>query len=92
MTGEWVDILKTLVWALAASVAMSLALGILMFVWDKMTPRVDEWEELKKGNVAVAIVMAAVILAFGLVVAAVLHTGTAVVPAAPTAPAAPPTF
>jgi len=88
MTGEWVDILKTLVWALTASLAMSLALGILMFVWDKMTPRVDEWEELKKGNVAVAIVMAAVILAFGLVVAAVLHTGSPVIPAAPASPPA----
>lgn len=86
MTGEWVDILKTLVWALVASVAMSLSMGILMFVWDKMTPRVDEWEELKKGNVAVAIVMAAVILAFGIVVASVLHQGTSIVPMAPGSP------
>jgi len=80
MTGEWVEILKTLVWAFVASIAMSLALGIVMFVWDKMTPRIDEWEELKKGNLAVAIVMAAVILSFGLVVAAILHQGTSIVP------------
>jgi uncharacterized membrane protein YjfL (UPF0719 family) len=86
MTGEWVDILKTLVWALVASVAMSLSMGILMFVWDKMTPRVDEWEELKKGNVAVAIVMAAVILTFGIVVASVLHQGTTILPSSPGMP------
>lgn len=86
MTGEWVDILKTLVWALVASVAMSLSMGILMFVWDKMTPRVDEWEELKKGNVAVAIVMAAVILTFGIVVASVLHQGTTILPSHPGMP------
>ena len=80
MNGEWGDVLKTLVWALVASVSMSLSLAILMFVWDKLTPRIDEWEELKKGNVAVAVVMAAVILAFGLVVASILHQGTAIVP------------
>ena len=91
MTGEWIEVLKTLVWALVASISMSVALGVLMFVWDKMTPRIDEWEELKKGNVAVAIVMAAVILSFGLVVAAVLHQGTAVVPA-PVLPGPPPSL
>ncbi|MGI5844879.1 MAG: DUF350 domain-containing protein [Candidatus Xenobium sp.] len=80
MTGEWVEALKTLVWALVASVAMSLSLGLLMFVWDKMTPRIDEWEELKKGNVAVAIVMAAVILTFGIVIASVLHQGITIQP------------
>jgi uncharacterized membrane protein YjfL (UPF0719 family) len=86
MTGEWAEALKTLVWALVASVAMSLSLGLLMFVWDKMTPRVDEWEELKKGNVAVAIVMAAVILTFGIVIASVLHQGITIQPPTPGMP------
>lgn len=80
MTGDWVEFLKIIGWAFVASIAMSLALGMLMFVWDRMTPRLDEWEELKKGNVAVAIVMAAVILAFGFVVGMVVHGNPAPAP------------
>ena len=57
---------------------MSLSLGILLFVWDKMTPSIDEFEELKKGNIAVAIVMAAVIMAFAIVVAAMMLPTAAV--------------
>ena len=84
MSGIWVDFLRTIGWAFVASIAMSVSLGMLMFVWDKMTPRLDEMEELKKGNIAVALVMAAVILAFGLVVAAIVHQGGAVVHPVPT--------
>lgn len=50
-----------------AALIMSLALGLLIKVWNWLTP-IDEWEELKKGNLAVAIVLAAVILGFALVV------------------------
>lgn len=54
---------------------MSLALGILIKVWNWLTP-VDEWEELKKGNIAVAIVTSAVIIAFAIVIAAAIAPGT----------------
>lgn len=54
-------------WALVAAISMSLAMGILLKVYDMMTP-IDEWEEIRKGNIACGIIMAAVILAFGLVV------------------------
>lgn len=46
---------------------MSLSLTILVKVWNRITP-IDEWEELKKGNIAVAIVLAAVIIAFAIVI------------------------
>jgi len=55
-------------WALVAAISMSLSMGILLKVYDLMTP-IDEWEEIRKGNIACGIIMAAVILAFGLVVA-----------------------
>jgi len=60
-------------WAVVASVAMSISLGILLAVYDKLTPRLDEMEELKKGNIAVAIVVAAVILSYGFVVGMIVH-------------------
>lgn len=55
-------------YGLAGSIMMAIALGILIKIWNWLTP-IDEWEELRKGNVAVAIVVAAVVLAFAIVVA-----------------------
>ena len=55
-------------WALVAAISMSLSMGILLKVYDMMTP-IDEWEEIRKGNIACGIIMASVVLAFGIVVA-----------------------
>jgi uncharacterized membrane protein YjfL (UPF0719 family) len=44
----------------------SVYIGLKMF--DKITKDIDEWEEVKKGNVAVGILMAAVIIAIANVV------------------------
>lgn len=65
--------LKIFGWALVAAISMSFTLGIFFKVYDKMTPKIEEWEELKKGNMAVAVVMAGVAISYGIVVAAVVH-------------------
>lgn len=49
-----------------AIVAIYLAINVL----DKITKEIDEMEELKKGNVAVAVIMAGVLLAVSFVVQA----------------------
>lgn len=54
-------------YGIGGALMMSLALTILVKVWNWITP-IDEWEELKKGNIAVAIVLAAVIIAFAIVI------------------------
>jgi len=59
----------------AGVLMMSVALGVLVKVWSWITP-IDDWEELKKGNIAVAIVVAAVIIAFAIVVSAAINPGT----------------
>ncbi len=61
-------------YGIAAALIMSIALSMCIKVWNWITP-VDEWEELKKGNLAVAIVMAAVIIGFAIVVAAAVSPG-----------------
>lgn len=70
-----IEYVVTFGWAIVAALAMSVSLAILIKVYDKLTPTLDEMEELKKGNVAVAIVMAAVILAFGYVVGQAMMGG-----------------
>ena len=47
-----------------AIVAIYLALNIL----DKLTKGIDEFEELKKGNIAVALEMAGVIIAVAIII------------------------
>ena len=61
-------------YGIVAALIMSLALGLLIKVWNWLTP-VDEWEELKKGNIAVAIVLAAVIIGFAIVVSTAISPG-----------------
>jgi uncharacterized membrane protein YjfL (UPF0719 family) len=63
----WLDYLKTFGWGIVGAVTMAVSLWILLKVFTWLTP-VDEWEELKKGNLGIAIIMAAVILGFAIVV------------------------
>lgn len=67
----WLEYLKTFGWGLVGAVTMAVSLWILLRVFTWLTP-VDEWEELKKGNLGIAIVMAAVIIGFAIVVASMV--------------------
>ena len=69
--------LVTVGWAISGAIAMGVGLGVALKVFTALTPNLDEMEELRKGNWAVAIVLAAVILAMGIVVAATILPETA---------------
>ena len=61
--------LVTVGWAIAGAISMGIGLGVALRAFTALTPKLNEMEELRKGNLAVAIVLAAVILAMGIVVA-----------------------
>ena len=61
--------LVTVGWAIAGAISMGIGLGVALRVFTALTPKLNEMEELRKGNLAVAIVLAAVILAMGAVIA-----------------------
>lgn len=65
--------LITLGWGIVGAVTMAVSLVLLFRIFTWLTP-VDEWAELKNGNLGIAIVMAAVILAFALVVGVAIHS------------------
>ncbi len=69
--------LVTVGWAIAGSIAVGIGLGVALRVFTALTPNLDEMEELRKGNWAVAIVLAAVILAMGMVIAVTILPETA---------------
>ena len=66
-----IDYLKAFGWGVTGAVTMAVSLWILLQVFTWLTP-VDEWEELKKGNLGIAVVMAAVIVGFAIVVASMV--------------------
>jgi uncharacterized membrane protein YjfL (UPF0719 family) len=67
MARVWVDYLIAIGWGVVGAVSMACELAILLRVFDWLTP-IDEWEEIRKGNLAVAIILAAVILALGIAI------------------------
>ena len=73
---DWVNVglnmLLAVVWAVVASIgfAGAIAIGLRIFSW--LTPGINEWEEIKKGNLSVALLWAAFVLAVAAVVIAVL--------------------
>lgn len=66
------EIGKACAWAILSAIFMGLGTGLGVKLFDLVTPGLDEMEELRKGNMAVAIVLAAVILAIGFVMASLL--------------------
>jgi uncharacterized membrane protein YjfL (UPF0719 family) len=66
-----IDYLKLVGWGAVGIFTMALSLWILLAIFTWLTP-VDEWDELKKGNLAIAIVMASVIIGFALVISSAI--------------------
>jgi uncharacterized membrane protein YjfL (UPF0719 family) len=54
-------------WALTGAISMAIALGILVKIFSWITP-INEWEEIKKGNIGVAIIVASIIIGTALVI------------------------
>lgn len=61
-----------LLWSVVAAIIFSIIVIIAMRIFTLLTPGINELDELKKGNVAVALVMMSFILAVAAVVVAVL--------------------
>ena len=59
--------LITFGWALTGAISMAVALSILVKIFSWITP-INEWEEIKKGNMGVAIIMASIIIGTALVI------------------------
>jgi uncharacterized membrane protein YjfL (UPF0719 family) len=63
--------LFAILWALVAAICFAIIIPIALRLYNMLTPGLDEMEELKKGNVAVAIVLLGFILSMTLVVVAI---------------------
>lgn len=59
-------------WSFAAAIGFAVAIGVGFIVLNRLTPGLNEWEELRKGNMAVGILWASFTLAVAIVVYGVL--------------------
>ncbi|EGQ7967790.1 DUF350 domain-containing protein [Vibrio cholerae] len=67
------DYIVTLGWAVVGSLSMGIGITLCLTIFHWTTRDFNEWQELKKGNIAVAIVTASVVLACAWVVSAVIR-------------------
>lgn len=65
--------LVTFGWAIVGSVGMGLGIVIALKLFTFSTRDIDEWALIKQGNIPMAIILAAVIIAVGLVIASAVH-------------------
>ncbi|MFQ6609101.1 MAG: DUF350 domain-containing protein [Fidelibacterota bacterium] len=64
--------LRTIGWAIVASLGFAIGIGLAIKVFDWMSTDIDEWEEIKKGNLGVAAIFVALVVMVGLVIIKVL--------------------
>ena len=55
-------------WALTAAIGFAFGVGIALKVFDILSTDIDEWEEIKKGNIGVALIFVSLIVMVGLLV------------------------
>jgi uncharacterized membrane protein YjfL (UPF0719 family) len=60
--------LRALGWSIVAAVGFAFGVGIALKVFDWLSTDIDEWEEIKKGNMGVSLIFISLIVMVGLLV------------------------
>ena len=60
--------LRAVGWSVTAAVGFAFGVGIALKVFDYLSTDIDEWEEIKKGNIGVALIFISLIVMVGLLV------------------------
>ena len=68
-----INMLLGFAWAIIGGVSLAIVAPIAIKIFDWMTKDIDEVEELKKGNMAVGLILFGVILGMAIVVASALN-------------------
>ncbi len=61
-----------ILWAITASIGFAFGVGLAIKVFDWLSTDIDEWEEIKKGNIGVALIFVSLIVVIGLLIYRVL--------------------
>lgn len=61
-TSTWIMLLHKLGWILISAVGYTIGLGIAILIFDLISTKIEEWEEIKKGNIGVAIIFTSLVV------------------------------
>jgi uncharacterized membrane protein YjfL (UPF0719 family) len=70
MSDVLIHYLITFGWALTGSIAMGIGIVIALKLFTLSTRNLDEWKLISEGNMAMAVIIAAIILSLSIVIAA----------------------
>ncbi len=68
LSSQLIEYLRGIGWALAASIGFSLGVAIAVFIFNKLSADIDEWQEIKNGNIGVALIEVSLIIMIGIIV------------------------
>tara|TARA_B100000945_G_C20237200_1_gene528171 strand:- start:217 stop:447 length:231 start_codon:yes stop_codon:yes gene_type:complete len=68
LNAQLIEYLRAIGWAIAASIGFSLGVSIAVFIFNKLSSEIDEWQEIKNGNMGVALIEIALIVMIGIIV------------------------
>ena len=68
LNAQLIEYLRAIGWALTASIGFSLGVAIAVFIFNKLSRDIDEWQEIKNGNLGVALIEVALIVMIGIIV------------------------
>ncbi|MBC8322647.1 MAG: DUF350 domain-containing protein [Candidatus Marinimicrobia bacterium] len=60
--------LRAIGWSITAAIGFSFGIGLAIKVFDWLSTDIDEWEEIKKGNMGVALIFVSLIVMVGVLV------------------------
>lgn len=60
--------LRAIGWSIAAAIGFSFGVGLALKVFNWLSKDIDEWEEIKKGNIGVALIIVSLIVMMGFLV------------------------
>ena len=65
---QLIEYIRAIGWAISASIGFSLGIGIALTVFDKLTPNINQWSEIKAGNHGVALIITSIVAMTGIIV------------------------
>ena len=54
-----------ILWSIAASIGFAFGVGLALKVFDWLSIDIDEWDEIQKGNIGVALIFISIIVVIG---------------------------
>ena len=68
LNAQLIEYLRAIGWALTASIGFSLGISIALTVFDKLTPHINQWSEIKAGNLGASLIITSIVVMIGIIV------------------------